>query len=85
MLVQTHAAGDTIHDHAEALRRHIACSFGIICLISIQRTLGRTAGESTRSGEHRIGHHFERATLLLDHVSSRAASTAKRINSLDKY
>ena len=26
MLVQPHAAGDTVHDHAEALRRHIVCS-----------------------------------------------------------
>src|SRR6185437_14280947 len=26
MLVQPHAAGDTVHDHAEALRRHMACS-----------------------------------------------------------
>jgi hypothetical protein len=30
MLVEPHAAGDPVHDHAEALRRHIACSFRVL-------------------------------------------------------
>jgi hypothetical protein len=29
MLVEPHAAGDPVHDHAEALRRHIVCSLAI--------------------------------------------------------
>jgi hypothetical protein len=30
MLVEPHAAGDPVHDHAEALRRHIICSCTVL-------------------------------------------------------
>ncbi len=32
MLVEPHAAGDAVHDHAEALRRHIDCSCRVFVL-----------------------------------------------------
>src|SRR5437763_3732043 len=30
MLVQSHAAGDAVHDHTEPLRRHVTCSFAFL-------------------------------------------------------
>src|ERR1700730_17058785 len=43
MLVEPHAAGDPVHDHAEALRRHIACSFRIF---AFGCSSGDSAGQS---------------------------------------
>src|SRR5579872_5408471 len=74
MLVETHAAGNTVHDDAEALRRHIVCSCNILAFACWK---GCMAGHSGCVAEAKPGAVSDPVRRSPSWIASRTLSPAR--------